>query len=159
METTKLEPHLDPHVARKLFSRTRLDPATGCLLWTGANTDGYGTVRIGDRIRSAHRLALEIELRRALEPHERACHACDVPSCISTEPGHLFLGTNQINLADAGRKGRIRSYVLTVEDVIEIRRSHEEDGETYAALGRRFGVTRGMIGHICRRNAWSGVAA
>lgn len=75
METTKLAPHLDPHVARKLFSRTRLDPVSGCLLWTGANTDGYGTVRIGDRIRSAHRLALEIGLRRALEPHERATPA------------------------------------------------------------------------------------
>lgn len=160
METAdKIPPHLDTHVARKLFSRTRLDPVTGCLLWTGCTTDGYGNIRVGARLHSAHRLALEIELRRALEPHERACHACDNPSCISTERGHLFLGTNQINLADAGKKGRIRSFVLTVEDVIEIRRAHDEDGETYANLGRRFGVTRGMIGHIVRGRAWTSVAA
>lgn len=162
METTttaKIPPHLDPHVARKLFSRTQRDPSTGCLLWTGCTTDGYGNIRIHNRIHSTHRLALEIELRRALEPHERACHACDNPRCVSVEPGHLFAGDNQINLADAARKGRIRSFVLTVEDVIQIRRAHEEDGETHAALGRRFGVTRSMIGHICRRRCWSGVAA
>lgn len=159
METTKLAPHLDTHVARKLFSRTRLDPVTGCLLWIGATTDGYGSVRVGDRIRSAHRLALEIELRRVLEPHERACHGCDNPTCVSTEPGHIFLGTNQINLADAGKKGRIRSYVLSLDDVKEIRRAHDEDGETYANLASRFGVTRGMIGHICRGRSWGGVAA
>lgn len=159
METTiKLAAHLDPHVARKLFSRTQRDPSTGCLEWTGALTAGYGVIRVYGRLLRAHRLALEIHLGRALVPDEQACHGCDHPSCVSTEPGHLFLGDNQTNLIDCARKGRIRSYVLTVEDVREIRRAFA-DGQTRQALGERFGVTPGMIGHIVRGRAWTSVAA
>lgn len=43
--------------------------------------------------------------QRPLVKGEMACHKCDNHLCIN--PDHLFIGTNQENLLDASRKGRM----------------------------------------------------
>lgn len=89
------------------------------------------------------------------------CHHCDNRACVRAD--HLFIGTQLDNIRDMDRKGRSRRPVLpgekngraklTSDDVASIRRAHS-DGETYRALAARYGVTYGMIGHICRGVCW-----
>lgn len=152
METTnKLEPHQDPGVRKRLFSRTRRDPSTGCLVWQGAQTAaGYASLWVRGGNLYGHRLALEIALGRRLEPGELAQHACDTPACLRVGPGHIVLGDNSTNMADAGRKGRIRCFVLPDEDVIELRRLREVEGLTYRQLAERFGISSAFAGHVVR---------
>lgn len=50
-------PVVSPAQARRLFSRIRVDPVTGCWCWIGATfSSGYGKVRLGDGHDYAHRL-------------------------------------------------------------------------------------------------------
>jgi hypothetical protein len=51
----------------------------------------------------AHRWALAQALGRDLLPGEQACHACNRRACLSTEPGHLYAGTQKQNEADKAR--------------------------------------------------------
>jgi len=47
-------------VLERFASRLRADPS-GCVLWIGsANSDGYGTLRVGDRVVLAHRVAIAV---------------------------------------------------------------------------------------------------
>lgn len=79
------------------------EPNSGCLLWLGAATNGYGVVYAEGRRHSAHRAAWM--LRNGPIPSGKViCHKCDVPGCIN--PDHLFLGTHADNVADKVAKGR-----------------------------------------------------
>lgn len=97
-------------------------------------------------------------------------HTCDNPICCN--PAHLFLGTILDNSLDMMAKRRNRAAVcpqtydrhrgenhgrakLTNSQVAEIRRLHAARLFTNAALGRKFGVSKIMIGLIVRRIRWS----
>lgn len=139
-----------------------------CWLWL-ANTNGgtisesaYGRFKVDGRNRLAHRVAWEL-IHGSIPNGLWVLHRCDNPKCVN--PGHLFLGTRSDNMRDAGRKGRLAHQTdkywvtgdrnparrhperlrrgaachqarLSEANVREIRRS----GESYRALGRRFGV-------------------
>lgn len=99
----------------------KVDRRAGCWLWTGATVKGYGQVHLrrgpGGRQHTvyAHRLAWTITngpIHGALQ----VCHHCDTPLCCN--PKHLFLGTQQDNLTDARRKGRLVDgrHLIKVDD-------------------------------------------
>lgn len=80
---------------------------TGCWIWIGSkDKDGYG--RICGRTNykhwnmKAHRVSYEYFIGQI--NGLQVLHKCDNPSCIN--PNHLFLGTQQENIADMMRKGR-----------------------------------------------------
>ena len=79
---------------------------SGCILWNGRlNTQGYGIINL-DKTRKkllAHRAAYLI----ANGPFDKSLHVlhhCDTPKCVNHK--HLFLGTQQDNMADKVSKNR-----------------------------------------------------
>lgn len=79
------------------------EPNTGCMLWTGSTTRGYGLIWSNGEQHYAHRIAWE--MRRGPIPAGLCClHRCDQSLCVSVD--HLFLGTLQDNNVDMAKKGR-----------------------------------------------------
>src|SRR5687767_6700752 len=74
-----------------------------CWPWLGAiqtrspgGHGGYGYFFRLNKVRYAHRRALELTLGRSLEPGEIALHTCDNPPCCN--PAHLRAGTQLDNM-------------------------------------------------------------
>lgn len=79
---------------------------TGCWLWTGAITKGYGMIGsgLGDRrTLLAHRVSWEL-CNGPVPAGLHVLHKCDTPACVN--PDHLFLGTHTDNMCDMTKKGR-----------------------------------------------------
>jgi hypothetical protein len=88
----------------KFHESYEIIPESGCWIWTkGSMTSGYGSLRVGDKSAYAHRVSWEVH-HGPIPAGMHVLHRCDVRSCVS--PHHLFLGTNQDNIADSVSKGR-----------------------------------------------------
>ena len=84
---------------------------TECREWEGSrNRDGYGRYPVGGSWVGAHRVAWEQEYG-PIPKGMSVLHHCDNPPCIL--PSHLFLGTQQDNVADMIAKGRGREQQKT----------------------------------------------
>lgn len=125
-----------------------------CWEWTASNLPrGYGNIRMGAKVFSAHRVAWELtngEVPANLE----VCHTCDNPGCVN--PRHLFLGTHQQNMDDMYRKGRGINltgeqhgmHKLTWEQVLDIRKRYSQGNIGQRALAREMGVSKTQIMRI-----------
>lgn len=143
-------------VTERLMARTYMCPMSGCWLFCGAiNSKGYGVLTR----RLAHRVAYEL-LVGPMPAGMCVCHRCDVRCCVN--PAHLFLGTHQDNMDDMTAKGRRngvsagtnnRHAKLTWESVNAIREGYA-NGDSYAALARRYGVGPTAISRVCRGQSW-----
>lgn len=131
------------HASERLARNSIAEPNSGCVLWTGSfSKKGYGHIKVDGKCQLAHRVAWEIK-NGPVPSGLCVCHKCDTPACINVD--HLFIGTNDENMADRSRKGRQARLigernpraVLSAADVLAIRRSSESN----SSLGRRFGVT------------------
>ena len=95
-------------LAERLTSGLVRKPS-GCLEWRTAG--GYGSITVGDKKFSTHRLAWEFA-HGPIPDGMHVCHHCDNPPCCETAPsdaypeGHLFLGTRFDNMRDMVAKGR-----------------------------------------------------
>jgi len=137
----------------------------GCMEFVGHRTSGgYGGVTRDGRKLRAHRVAWE-EANGPIPPGLFVLHRCDNPPCCN--PDHLFLGTQQENVADRELKGRGKRLrgdahparrrpdwaswctKLSRSDVLKIRELRAE-GVTTVALGRQFGVHSSTISRIAR---------
>lgn len=145
---------------------TRPDPRAACIEWLGSkNSLGYATVVVSYVNVGVHRLALAIDRDLSLAEIEGmvVMHLCDNPPCIN--PAHLQLGTQQENMIDCSKKGRIQSgsrhwlAKLDAEAVAYIVENHVPGvgpfrrGNT-RELADRFGVSMATIGRVVRGESW-----
>ena len=68
-----------------LTSKILPNRVTGCWEWTGArDSRGYGNVKVGRRVRKAHRVIYEL-VRGPVPPGLECGHRCRVPWCVNPE--------------------------------------------------------------------------
>jgi len=76
----------------------------GCSEWVqGSRARDYGGVRVDGEMWLAHRWVW-VEANGPIPPGLCVLHSCDNPRCVNLD--HLFLGTQQENMADMVSKGR-----------------------------------------------------
>jgi hypothetical protein len=119
---------------------------TGCV-----GKDGYGHVRFGGKVTSAHRAAFEMANGRA--PAAHVLHSCDNPLCVN--PAHLSEGTHLENMKQCAERRRNRTprpgngrAKLSAQAVAEIRARYSSGETNKSALARHFGVTAPRIRQV-----------
>lgn len=140
----------------RFWSRVNTNGPNGCWEWAAyKNKKGYGKMSIFNTWIFAHRLSLYLN-GIEIPDGKICCHRCDNPSCVN--PEHLFLGTNEKNIEDAYKKGRLGSTrkffpILTPDHVSDIV-SLLERGEKIRVIAARFGVKYHTIYDISIGKTW-----
>lgn len=158
----------------RFLSKIRLHPV-GCWEWIGSTCQGYGKIRRGPLLISAHRVAWQ-HVHGAIPDELVVMHRCDVLSppddpllsrrCVN--PMHLQLGTPSANTSDMWNKKRAvvgrrfgehnGAAQLTDEDVILLRSLYKPRKRGLVkALAERFGMSRDAIGNAARGQTWKHV--
>lgn len=82
-------------VYERIIDRCIFDKTTDCWLWQGyTDKDGYGTVRVGDKMRRVHRVMWAIANGRIPKRHEPD-HLCPNRHCCN--PAHMEIVTHAEN--------------------------------------------------------------
>ena len=134
------------------------EPNSGCWLWLGGISNGYGWIRQGCGARDrAHRVAW-LAYRCGIPSGMYVCHRCDNRLCVN--PDHLFLGSPAENNHDMMRKSRNRPprthgsahgrSKLNEAAVMAILQSPVSAGK----LSRVYGVSDNVICRIRRGLLW-----
>lgn len=129
---------------------------SGCWLWMGRTSGGYGVAPLGARgaKKYAHRLFYEAHVG-PIGDGAVICHRCDTPSCVN--PDHLFLGTVQDNNHDRMKKGRYLGEWngrarLTAEQAREI--TSLQGLVTHKEIAAKYGVARSTISMLITGRTW-----
>ena len=96
-----------------------IDKKTGCWLWTASKCLGYGLIKIKGKMMRAHRFSYEYFVG-PLDSNLDVCHKCNNPSCVN--PEHLRQDTVSSNMIDCLNAKRRYQQILSVEEVIEIKK-------------------------------------
>lgn len=130
---------------------------SGCLIWTGATSKGYGWFNFNGKMVSAHRAALQIKLGRQIKEGLVCAHLCNNPSCVN--PNHLEEQTADENQAYKVASGnslkgeKSKTAKLTEEKVLLIRTLLEAEAPN-RWIARQFGVREAAIRDIRNSKTW-----
>jgi hypothetical protein len=145
--------------ASRLWSRCRRDETTGCLIFVGGHSDGYGIISVNGVPQRTHRVAYRLSRRRRIPVGRMVTHRCPrTKGCC--EPTHLRLGDHRSNAADAIAHGEILrgeahpNSILTTERVLAIRAAYAAGLGTQAEVARAFEIGRSTVGEIVRLERW-----
>ena len=93
-------------LAVRVAERTDRREDGACWPWLGPrNAKGYGTIKVGQSSRLAHRMAF-LALVGPIPEGMCVCHRCDNPPCCN--PKHLFAASQRDNVLDCVQKKRHR---------------------------------------------------
>lgn len=108
-------------------------PFSGCWIWTGSTTKGYGQLTHNGKHMTAHRASFI-----AHNPGEKAprlvCHHCDVRECVN--PEHLYSGDYLTNRADMLTRERW-THPWASRESCERGHNYEQGGYRIASDGSR----------------------
>lgn len=137
-----------------------------CWGWTGALiSTGYGLISVRGELTLAHRYSYTVNVS-PIPDGLHVLHRCDNPKCV--RPDHLFLGTNNDNIADRVAKGRgrgprpglagekNRNAKLTA-DAVRRMRILAASGVSHLAISKQFSVSRTTANRIINRKSWASV--
>ena len=133
-----------------------------CILWPfGKNTDGYGVVWDGTRVRSASSLVCE-RTHGPRPPRHEASHSCGIRHCVN--PAHLRWDTHKGNMDDRERHGTVPhtrgedqgSAKLTEAVVRAIRADNRQTRQV--DLAKKYGVGQATISRVLLRLSWGHVS-
>jgi len=119
-----------PATLLDIWERVSPEPNSGCWLWTGGASHGYGVMRVDGCTVRVHK---EVWERLHGRTDLFVCHKCDVPLCCN--PDHLFAGTQTDNMSDCARKGRHGYTKLTPEQRLAIKTDPRPQYKIAAAYG------------------------
>jgi hypothetical protein len=169
-----LECTRDTRTLRERFEENVMpEPNTGCWLWLGQSTTGYGALKWCGKMLRSHRLSWELH-RGPIPAGLFVCHHCDNPPCCN--PAHLFLGTAADNNRDRDTKGRVSrlagdtnpsrrhperlsrgtsryNALLTEAAVVDIR-ARRARGEKLADIAQVYGIGLSHVVRIAKRRLW-----
>ena len=92
-------------VLDRLLSKVIINEVTDCCEWQGGkNNVGYGMMRMGNKMRTTHRVSYEEHTQTNIPKNICVMHSCDNPCCVN--PSHLSLGTHKDNSQDMVKKHR-----------------------------------------------------
>jgi hypothetical protein len=141
----------------------------GCWLWMGSiGPTGRPVIKWQGRTIIAARVSLMLATGK-LPKDLCALHTCDNGGCV--RPDHLYWGTKADNGRDMSARKRVvydKGFIgrqgeenygarFTNADIIEMRRLHWQQGESYADIGRQFHVNSGRVHDICNGKRWGHV--
>jgi hypothetical protein len=154
-------PRWAPRDVERFLRKIDRRSETECWEWIAGKESGYGRFRIGGRNGKTYiATRLMWRLVHGTDPAgQLILHTCDNRACCN--PAHLFIGSDTDNSRDREAKGRGNHArgqehgltILTDEDVVRIYQS----SESYAALGRRYGVSDVTIRNIREGKTWQHV--
>ena len=113
-------------ITRERFYNRFFENDNGCWIWIGAKQHSYGKMRFMMKDVRAHRASWMIHFGEIPEGMS-VLHRCDTPLCVN--PNHLFLGTQQENMADKVAKGRIGNTALHNRIKTHCPQGHELSGD------------------------------
>lgn len=133
-----------------------IDETTGCWLWQGATSSGYGVLGRGKSGEGTIRASRVSYLKHngPLKDEDIICYKCHNPLCVN--PEHIYAGTRSDNQMDrvkdrtSNRGERHGNSKLTEEQVKEIRTYPKG----YIITARKFGVSPELIRRIRKRDLW-----
>lgn len=133
-----------------------------CWEWRGyRGPSGYGRLYLKPGAYTTAHRASWIVTHGEIPDGKCVLHHCDNRACVN--PDHLFIGTQQDNMADMNAKGRRKTPVmvgethpaakLTEREVLEIRASALPREQ----LEAKYGVSKPTIHQIINRQTWKHV--